>query len=219
MALYKGILSFPTIFTPKIATGATDAKFNLSLLIRPDDPQVAALKAEIEAAKLASFPNGYTGTDECFQPYDTKYANKDYYDSRFSGWWVLSCSAKSDDKPSVVDEAMQPIIDPSAVYSGMLANVHMGISGYIKGRGGIGGWLNGVQILDVEPPMGRLDGKPSVEAMFGGASTAPPAATAPAATPVMTAAANGVTYDAHIAAGWTDEKLIAAGLAIAPSFA
>jgi hypothetical protein len=34
----------------------------------------------------------------------------------------------------------------------------------------------------------------------------------------MTAAANGVTYDAYKASGWTDEALIANGLAIAPSF-
>lgn len=50
------------------------------------------------------------------------------------------------------------------------------------------------------------------------ASPAPPpapAAPAPApATPVrqMTAAANGVTYEAHIAAGWTDDQLVANGL-------
>lgn len=242
MPLFKGIISFPTVFTPKVAQGATDPKFGLTLLIPPNDPQVAVINAEVEAAKLAAFPNGYTGQDECMTLYDEKYAGKSYYDARFSGWWAFSCSAKANDKPSVVDVNIQPIIDPSAVYSGQMANVHAGISGYTKGRGGIGGWLNGVQILDEEPPMGRLDGKPSVEAMFGAAATAaattppapattppapatppppPPAPPAPATPPalVMTPAANGATYEAMIAAGWTDESLISNGMAIKPSFA
>lgn len=41
---------------------------------------------------------------------------------------------------------------------------------------------------------------------------AAPAAPAPAPVRQMTAAANGVTYDAHIAAGWTDDQLVANGL-------
>jgi hypothetical protein len=50
----------------------------------------------------------------------------------------------------------------------------------------------------------------------------PPVPSAPAA-PValqMTAAANGVTYEAYMATpGWTDQMLLDQGLAIRPSFA
>jgi len=53
---------------------------------------------------------------------------------------------------------------------------------------------------------------------------APPPVAAPVAAPVapariMTAAAQGATYDAMIAAGWTDETLVTNGMMMAPSFA
>ena len=248
MPLIKGIISFPTLFTPKVAKGATDPKFGVSVLLPPTDPQVATLQAEVDAAKANGFPSGYTGQDECFGPYDTKYAGKDYYDPRFSGWFVFSCSAKADDRPAVVDPVHTPIIDPSQVFSGMVAYVNAGISAYTKGKGGVGGWLNGVMVTAEEPPMGRLDNKPSVEQMFAGVAGAAPvtaqaapvpapnapvapapvapvapapvAPVAPAPALQMTALANGVTLESYLATpGWTEELLIEKGLAIRPSFA
>ena len=48
----------------------------------------------------------------------------------------------------------------------------------------------------------------------------PPAAPAAPVTLTMTAAANGVTYEAYMATpGWTDQMLLDQGLAIKPSFA
>lgn len=229
MATIKGVLSFPALFQAKVAKGATDAKFGCTVLLAPGDPQIATIQAEVEAAKANSFPSGYTGADECFGPYDTKYAGKEYYDPRFSGWYVFSCSAKEDDRPAVVDMSRMPVVDPAKVYSGMVAYVSAGISGYTKGKGGIGGWLNGVMITDEEAPMGRLDGKPSVDQMFsqvpGGDGSAPAPAPTPAVPPVpnaapqpaklqMTAKANGVTLEAYLATpGWTEEMLIEQGLA------
>jgi len=225
MATIKGVLSFPALFQAKVAKGATDAKFGCTVLLAPGDPQIATIQAEVEAAKANSFPSGYTGADECFGPYDTKYAGKEYYDPRFSGWYVFSCSAKEDDRPAVVDMSRMPVVDPAKVYSGMVAYVSAGISGYTKGKGGIGGWLNGVMITDEEPTMGRLDGKPSVDQMFaqvpGGDGSAPaaPVPPVPNAAPQpaklqMTAKANGVTLEAYLATpGWTEEMLIEQGLA------
>lgn len=247
MATIKGILSFPAIFTPKTAKGAEEPKYSATVLIAATDPQLAALQAEVEAAKADAFPSGYTGADCCLTPYDTKYAGKDYYDLRFTGWWVFSCSAKADGRPAVVDANRMPVVDPAAVYSGMVVYLNAGISGYTKGRGGIGGWLNGVLLTDEEPPMGRLDNKPSVEQMFanvpGGAAPqaapaasalvppapnaapVPPAPPAPAASaaPValqMTAKANGATLETFLAdPAWNEELLIQHGYAIRPSFA
>lgn len=236
MALIKGIISFPTLFTPKVAKGADAAKFGCSILIPPNDPQIAALNAEVAAAKANGCPSGYHGQDECFGAYDVKYAGKDYYDPRFAGWYIFSCSAKAEDRPSVVDMNYNPIIDPGAVYGGMVVYVNAGISYYDKGKAGIGGWLNGVMITAEDLPMGRLDNKPSVEQMFsavGVGTTAPtpapnatpapngppaPAPEAPKPANVMTAKAT-FTYEQYIGAGHTDATLIKEGLMIAPSFA
>ena len=223
--LVKGILSFPTLFTPKPPKGATVPRFDCVILIGPDDPQVAQIQALVEQAKANTFPSGFPRTsDVCFMPYDDKYGGRDYYDARFAGWWVLSATAKQDARPAVVDENRQPVIDPSRVYSGMVAYVSLGIAGYTAGTGGVGGFLNGVMITDEEPPMGRLDNKPTVDQMFANVSTgsapAPTPAPPPAPVPqkVMTEKAGGVSYEAFIAQGWSDEQLVANGYMIATSF-
>jgi hypothetical protein len=160
-------------------------------LLPPNDPQVAIIQAEVEAAKVNGCPSGYNGADECFGLYEHKIpADKNYYDPRFNGWYLFTCTAKEVDRPSVVDMAFTPIIDPGAVYSGMVGYVNAGISYYPKGKAGIGGWLNGVMVTAEEPPMGRLDNKPSVEQMFagvqGGAQVqAAPQMAAPMAPPVV----------------------------------
>lgn len=233
--LIKGVFSFPQIFQAKVAKGATDPKFSLAVLLPPGDPQIAAIQQEVANAKLAAFPSGYTGQDECFEPYDTKYKGKDYYDPRFSGWWVFSCGSAEDNRPGVVDQNLVKVIDPSKVFSGMIGFVDAGISGYTKGRGGIGGWLNNVMITDELGPFGRIDGKRTAEQAFanvarGGASAPAPAvsAPAPAMAPLppapapapaparqMTPAAQ-YTYEQYKAGGWTDQQLIAAGLMVAP---
>lgn len=229
MPTIKGILSFPALFTPKIAKGATEPKYGCTILLAPGDPQIAVLQAEVEQAKLNTFPSGYTGADCCFAEYDVKYAGKDYYDPRFSGWYVFSTSSKENDRPAVVDLNRQPVIDPALVYSGMIAYISAGISGYVKGKGGIGGWLNGVMITDEAPSMGRLDGKPSIEQMFANTDTSAGPVTAPAAIPpvpgaapalpglTMTAAANGLTYAQYQTAGWSDQQLIDGGMATRPA--
>ena len=244
--LIKGIISFPTLFTPKVAKGATDPKYSISVLLPPNDSQITAIQAEVARAKQDGCPSGYNGQDECLNLYGTKYAGKEYYDPKFTGWWAFSCTAKVDDKPSVVDMAYTPIIDPGAVFGGQVAYVNAAVSYYPKGKAGIGGWLNGIMLTAEELPMGRLDNKPSVEQMFAAVGQAPaqphvatnglpvnapapaapvapaPAAPAPAA-PValqMTAAANGVTYEQYMATpGWTDQMLLDQGLAIKPSYA
>lgn len=98
-------------------------------------------------------------------------------------------------------------------------------------------------VTEEEPPMGRLDGKPSIEQMFAGISAtqqpAPPAMPKPAApvpqapTPpappsapayTMTAKAAGATYEQFKANGWTDAMLVEQGYmtlpgGVVPSFA
>lgn len=250
MSSYKGILSFPKLFVPKAAKGSTDLKYGGQIIIAPNDPQVAVITAQVEAAKLDAFPSGYTGADCCWGLYEEKIQpNSSYYDPRFAGWYVLSFSAKEEDKPAVVDMAHQPIINSGEAHSGAVVWVSLHIGGYTAGRGGVGGWMNGVMLTGEEPPMGRLDNKPTVEQMFANVGAPPiptpahlahkpgapnmfpdtaaplaptpppPAPPAPAPTLQMTAAAKGVTYETYMATpGWTDELLIAQGLAIKPSF-
>ena len=67
------------------------------------------------------------------------------------GCWVFTASSKQ--KPDVVDGNLQPIIDPSALYSGIYANVGVTFFGYnAQSNKGIGVALDNVQkIADGEP--------------------------------------------------------------------
>ena len=232
MSTVKGILHFPNVFIAKVPKAGGDPKFGAGVLMPANDPQVAGLLAEVNAAKANSFPSGYTGTNCCFDLYENKVpAAKSYHDPRFVGWYLFTSSAKADDRPAVVDVNRMPVVDPSLVHSGAVVYLSAGISGYTNGTGGIGGWLNGVMLSGEEPPMGRLDNKQSVEQMFANVPVpgqpaapqpptppTPPQAPAASAQLAMTTAANGMTYQQYVDAGWSDDQMVAGGVAIRPSF-
>jgi len=232
----QGIASFPTLFTPKAPKGSDKPRYDVTILLAPTNPDLPKVQAAFEEAKREGFPSGLPGNcDVCFQTYNEKFQGRDYYDPRFAGWYVLTATAKAESRPPVVDQNYNPVIDPGAVYSGMVCKFNLAIVSYTAGKGGVGGFLNGVMITDEAPPMGRLDNKPTVEQMFGDAGPAPthqaaptppappvppaPVAPAPPAARVMTEKAGGVTYDQFIATGqWTDELLVQHGYMILPSF-
>lgn len=217
--MIKGILSFPQVFEPRAAVQGSEPRYSVQVLLRPDDPQVAQVQQEIEQAKANMWPSGApAGVRSCFQSYDEKYSSKTYYDPNLSGWWVLTCNAKQNDPPVVVNEQRQPVLDRGDVFSGCVAYVAYGVSGYDRGAVGVGAFLNGIMLTAEQPPLGRLDGKPSADQMFAQvdgvapvAPAAPPAAPAAPAGPVMTPAAEH-SYEAYQAAGWSDEQLVQQGL-------
>ena len=246
MATFKGILTFPTLFVAETPKGSTEPKFSAGMLFPANDPQVPIITKMVEDAKLATFPSGYTGADECFGVYEQKITpDKGYYDPRFNGWYLLTTTAKETDRPPVVDGGLKPVMDKNDVCAGAVVYMNCGISGYVKGKGGIGGWLNGIMTTGEAMPFGRLDGKPSVEQMFadvggnpatGGAAQSTPQTTQapppPPPTPdtpppppppahlIATEKAGGATVDQMLAwQGWTEESLLANGYIIKPQFA
>lgn len=216
MANYTGIVLFHSAFTASKSVPDSPPKYSISILFPAGDHEQLRCKADFDAAVLASFPSGIQRNhDVCFSTYQERFEGKDYYKPELASWYVFSCTAQEKDKPPVVDSGHQPIIDPGSelMRPGTVVTVNAGMSGYIKGSGGVGGWLNGIMSSGELGQLGVLDNKPSVESMFGGGAPA-----AAGAAPVMTAAAAGATYEAMIAVGWTDETLIAQGMMIKPSF-
>lgn len=187
MPTVKGIISFPTLFTPKAPKGSDRPRFDLQLLFRPDDPYLAQLYQEFEQIKREAYPSGIPhNADVCLMPYQTKFAGKEYYDPKLADWWVFSCTATAENKPPVVDMNHQPVLDPGSVPSGTVVWVSCAMSSYTKGTGGIGGWLNGVMTTGELGELGRLDNKPTVDQMFAnvpGAAAGAPAGPGSAAPP------------------------------------
>lgn len=98
------------------------------------------------------------------------------------GCWVFTASSKQ--APFVVDGQVQPIIDPTQVYSGMWANVCVTFYAYNQaGKKGIGCGLNGVQKLRDDTP---LSSRVTAQEAFQAIPVAPaaPAYSAPAVDPI-----------------------------------
>lgn len=246
----KVILSFPHVFQPRAFQQGQDPKYSCAGLIAKNDPQIAQVQALIEQEKANTFPSGVPANAKmCLKDCAAEETYK--ADPRFHNYMVLGMY--NSDKPVIVDQNLQPLMDPAQVYAGGVAWVSVGIQGYnTQLNKGVGAYINGLMPTGEEGPLGRIDGRPTVEQMFGDVAgggqpapvatqappvapaaipgqaaaaptmappPAPPAATQQAPMLQMTAAANGVTYEAYKQRGWTDDQLIQNGLAIKPSFA
>ena len=222
----KGILSYPHLFTPRSVNPGDDPKFSASILLRKDDPQVAQIQQIIDQEKANGWPNGFPANGKQFMK-DGAVAHPDKPDMH--NYWIINANSKADSKPHVVDAQMNPVMNQGDAYAGAVVWAAMNSFTYNQPvNKGVGCGLNGVMLTGEEGELGRLDGKPTVEGMFGDvAGAAPAAAPAPNAAPAapaapayqMTAAANGLTREQYHASGWTDEQLLAQGLMIKPSFA
>lgn len=121
------------------------------------------------------------------------------------GMWVFTASSKQ--APFVVDANVQPIINPTQVYSGMWGNVNVNFFPYANaGKKGIGCGLNGVQKTQDGDPLG---GHVTAEEAFGPASA--PAVPAYGAAMPATPGAAGYSpapqpqtpaWQAPVSTGW-----------------
>lgn len=220
----KGILSYPHLFTPRSVNPGDEPKFSASILIRKDDPQVQQIQQIIDTEKANGWPNGFPHNGKQFMK-DGAVQHPDR--PEMHNYMIISANAKADSKPHVVDAQMNPVMNQADAYAGAIA--WAAFNSFIYNQAvnkGVGCGLNGIMLTGEEGELGRLDGKPTVEGMFGDiAGGAPPAAPAPAAPKhVMTDKANGLTREQYHQAGWSDEQLIQHGMmqppgGVAPSFA
>ena len=233
----KGIARYTHIANPSAPKGSEKKRWSISTLIHKNDSQIAMINKEIEQAKANGFPSGFPANAHvCFV--DCAIAEPDNTHLRDYMSLSANTSVEGGTKPHFVDANIQPIMDPAADGNtdGMVVFADVGIASYNQVSSGVKAYLNGVMVTDEQGAIPReaLTSKPDAAQMFSdvGASPAatganPPTASAPpapnAAPPPapaqkqMTAKANGVSYEDHIASGWTDELLIQHGLLNPPA--
>lgn len=219
----KGILSYPHLFAARAINPGDDPKFSATVLLHKSDPQLTQIQAILNQEKANGFPSGFPAKGKVFLK-DCAVEFPDQPELR--DYMAISGGAKQDSKPAVVDMNMQPVLDPSQVFAGAIVWAAFNTFVYDQPvNKGVSAGLNAVMVTGEMGPLGRLDGRPSVESLFGdvagGAAPAPApvaAAPAPAPTPqyIMTPAANGLTREQYHASGWSDLQLVQAGLMQAP---
>lgn len=155
-------LSYVHLFKPYAHNPGQEPKYSTTILVPKNDTSTKAnIDRAIEAAKQEGMSSKWGGQIPpvvAIPVYDgdgVRPSDGQPFGEECKGHWVFTASSKQ--APAVVDQAVQPILDQSEVYSGMYARVSVNFFAYnSNGRKGIGAGLNNVQKLaDGEPLGGR----------------------------------------------------------------
>jgi hypothetical protein len=149
-------VSFANVFEPKGFAGQ-DPKFSVTMLI-PKTTDIKELKAALKEAVLEKWPNETQRPKKLINP--IKDGDTDVMDDgtlrsdkypEMKGHWVLTASSKQ--RPGVVDENVQPIIDKQDFYSGCYARATLTCYAYAPSKDrpqskcGVGFGLQNIQKL------------------------------------------------------------------------
>lgn len=165
-----GRLSFPNLFTPRVANDQAAPKYSATLLIpKTDTDTVARVQAAIDAAvqdgiERRIFKQEIDPSRSKYPPLRDGDTPKDDGSARgdeFAGHWFIAAKAGTQRKPFVVDQQLQPIIDESDIYAGCYVNMAVQFFAYENsGNKGISASLVGIQFAKD----GERLGGPALEA-------------------------------------------------------
>ena len=169
-------LSYCNLFQPKapVNNPTGEPKFSTTILIPKSDARTKALiDAEIEKAITAGVSSKWNGQRPPMPAIPIhdgdgpRPSDGMPFGAECKGMWVMTASCNKDRPPFVVDRQVQPIMDATAVYSGMWANVNITFFPYnAAGKKGIGCGLNGVQkVRDDTPLVSRVTAQEAFSAM------------------------------------------------------
>lgn len=156
-------VSYPHVFKPQAPKETDKKKYSVTMLF-PKDSDLGGLKEAIKQAKIAHYGPKENWPDELQSPVtdgdNPKHAEKEGY----KGHWIIKASSNEDQKPVVVDENVEPIIDVSKFYAGCYAVAHVLATRWeYMGKEGIMFILDGVQKTRDGKSFG---GKKSASEMF-----------------------------------------------------
>lgn len=168
-------LSYAHLFKPYAHNPGQEPKYSVTILVsKTDTVTKAGIDRAIEAAKQEGMTSKWGGqmppvVKTPVHDGDKTRQNGQPFGDECKGCWVINASSKQ--APAVVDQAVQPILDQSEVYSGMYARVSINFFAYnSNGNNGIGAGLNNVQKLADGEPLG---GRTTAEEDFGTAASQP----------------------------------------------
>ena len=154
------VMSYLTVNEPKAPMGGGTPKYSVSLIIpKSDTVTVEKIRAAVKAAyeEGRSRLKGRDGSVpdlEDLRPVlrdgdKERKGKEEYRDS----WFV---NANSTTKPGVVDADLQPILDSSELYSGIIGRASINFYAYnANGNRGIACGLNNIQKLADGRPLGE----------------------------------------------------------------
>ena len=141
--------SYANVFEPK-AINNSDPKFSISILIPKNDTlTLSAINRGIQEAyeegKSSKLGNKLLAA--CKTPLRDGDAERPD-DEAYRGHFFINANSNASHRPQIVDESLQPIIDPEVFYSGCYGRASIGFYAFDrKGNKGIACGLNNLQKL------------------------------------------------------------------------
>lgn len=148
--------SYVNIFRSRAFTVDGDAKYSICLLIpKKDEKTVAKIQKAIEDTKRKGMADKWGGK----LPKNLHLPLRDGDEERadeapeYAGMYFLNATCR--EKPAIVDDAGNEIIDPSEIYSGCWGRAGFNLFAYdSNGNRGIGVGLNTIQKLEDDEHLG-----------------------------------------------------------------
>lgn len=151
-------LSYEHIFTPSAMDDTQDPKYNATLILPKDHPDVPALRRALFEAGKEKYPNAFTGKEwprgytcalkDADKDEDTSGTLLSEKNPEYAGCYVVK--AASSKRPVVIDRKKSAVTEADGViYSGCYVNVSIAAAGYEFGKvkKGVTCYLNGVQFV------------------------------------------------------------------------
>lgn len=171
--------SYCNLLKPRASQQGGAEKYSTTILIPKSD---AATKHRIDSAIEAAKQLGKTKWNGVIPPMvaiplhdgdGVKPSDGMPFGEECKGHWVLSASTSVDQPPVIVDANLNPIINPTEVYSGMYGKIAINFGAYsAQGKKGIGCYISkNVQKTRDGEPLGSS--APDAASDFGGAPQQP----------------------------------------------
>ena len=168
-------LSYVHIMKPYANDPSQEPKYSCTILLpKTDVAGKAKIDAAIAAAKQQGATDKWNGVVPPIVPipiHDGDGVKQDgtVFGPECKGMWVFTASSKQDRPIEVVDHNNNKILDPTQIYSGIIANVFVQFFPYAyQGKKGIGCGLGPVQKVADGESLGG--GAPSAASVFGNAA-------------------------------------------------
>jgi hypothetical protein len=152
MALSQtGVASFPNLFSAQ-AYGDSDPSYSTTILFDKTVSQ-DGLIADMEAALTKKFGKVPAKWESPIKDGDEKTDKDGKQRPEYAGKWYITVKSKEKDKPVVVDENRDPILDQNEVYGGCLIRASFNPFAYdYMGKKGVSLYLKGIQKMGAGEP-------------------------------------------------------------------
>lgn len=167
--------SYVNLLKPRESQYGGEPKYSVTILVPKSDVATKQkIDAAIEAAKELGKKEKWNGVIPpmvAVPVYDgdgVRPSDGMPFGEECKGHWVFTATSKVDQPPKIVDMGLNPIMDPTEVYSGMYGRIAVNFAPYAQaGKKGIGCYIStNVQKTRDGEPLGAS--APAAESDFGG---------------------------------------------------